>query len=66
MGLDYSIVPIKVTRKALFIDEIFDVENVINGVVSKKKWKHDMSKATLFKFYDKENVEPWIVAKKSI
>lgn len=65
VGMDYSTVPIKVTRKAWFIDEIFDVENVINGVVSKKKWKHDMSEATLFKFYDEEDVEPWIMAKKS-
>lgn len=64
VGMDYSTVPTKVMRKAWFIDEIFDFENVINGVVSKKEWKHDISEATLFKFYDKEDMKPWIAAKK--
>lgn len=62
---DYTKIPIKVTEKAWFIDEIFDIENVIKGVISKEQWKQELSEATIFKYYDKEDPEPWKAVKKT-
>lgn len=62
---DYSKVPMKPANKAWFIDEIFDVENVIKGIISKEQWKKEMAEATIFKYYDKEDPEPWKAVKKT-
>ena len=48
---------VKTSKKAWFIDEVFDVENVIKGVISKEQWKKEMAEATIFKYYDKEDQE---------
>lgn len=64
-GVDYSKVSLKTTKKAWFIDEVFDIENVIKGVVSKAQWSKEMKEATIFKYYDKDDQEPWRVVKKT-
>lgn len=64
-GLDYSQVPTIVKGKNFFIDEVFDVENVLKCKISKKQWKQDMKKATIYKYYDKEDKEPWEIVKKT-
>lgn len=63
-GLDYSDIPTKVSGEKWFIDELFDIENVILGKINKKTWKKDMSEATVFKYYDKEDTVPYEIAKK--
>lgn len=63
-GLDYSDIPTKVSGEKWFIDELFDIENVILGKINKKTWKRDMSEATVFKYYDKEDTVPYEIAKK--
>lgn len=63
-GLDYSHIPTKVIGKKWFIDEIFDIENVIMKKISRKKWKYDMSEATIFKYYDKDDTIPFEMVKK--
>ncbi len=63
-GLDYSQIPVKVTGKQWFIDELFDKENVLMGNVKKSVWKKDMEEATLFKYYDKDDPAPYEFAKK--
>lgn len=63
-GLDYSHIPTKVIGEKWFIDELFDVENVILGKIRKSTWKQDMAEATVFKYYDKEDVVPYEIAKK--
>lgn len=65
VGKDYSEIPVKTSKKAWFIDEVFDVENVIKGVISKEQWKKEMAEATIFKYYDKEDPEPWKAVKKT-
>lgn len=65
VGKDYSEVPVKVVNKAWFIDEIFDIENVIKRSISKEQWKREMEEATIFKYYDKEDQEPWKTVKKT-
>ncbi len=63
--LDYSRIPIKLTtEKEWFIDEVFDVENVILGKLKRKKWKLDMAEATIFKYYDGEDIVPYKIVKK--
>jgi len=63
-GLDYSEIPICVGEKRWFIDELFDVENVITRNISKEKWKQEMNKATIYKYYDEEDIEPYSTVKK--
>ena len=63
-GLDYSDIPTKVSGEQWFIDELFDVENVILGKIKKTVWKKDMSEATIFKYYDKDDTVPYEIAKK--
>lgn len=65
VGFDYSEIPVRTTKKSWFIDEVFDVENVIKGTVSRAQWKKEMSEATIFKYYDKEDPEPWKSVKKT-
>lgn len=64
-GVDYSGISVKTTKKAWFIDEVFDIENVIKGVVSKSQWSKEMKEATIFKYYDKDDQEPWKAVKKT-
>lgn len=59
VGEDYTQVNTEVIEDRWFIDEVFDFENVIKGIISKKQWKADMKQATVFKYYDKNDVEPW-------
>jgi len=59
IGRDYSQINTVVTNNCWYIDEIFDVANVWNGTISRKQWKSDKAKATIFKYYDKEDQEPW-------
>lgn len=65
VGRDYSAIPVKISKEAWFIDEVFDVENVIKGVISKEQWKKEMAEATIFKYYDREDQEPWKTVKKT-
>ena len=63
-GLDYSEIPTEVSGEQWFIDELFDVENVLLGKISRKTWKRDMAEATVFKYYDKNDTVPYEIAKK--
>lgn len=63
-GLDYKKISTKVIEKQWFIDEIFDVENVILGKISRKKWKQELLQATIFKYYDKNDPVPFEIVKK--
>lgn len=63
-GRDYSHIPTKVEGKKQYIDEIYDVENVLTGKISRKQWKKEMKEAVLFKYYDAEDTAPYEYAKK--
>lgn len=63
-GLDYSHIPTKVVGRHWFVDELYDVENVILGRVSRKRWKQDKETATIFKYFDEEDVAPYETARK--
>lgn len=59
IGKDYSHINTVVTGDCWYIDEIFDEANVWEGTISRKQWKEDKAKATVFKYYDKEDQNPW-------
>lgn len=63
-GLDYSHIPTKVVGKKWYIDEIYDVENVLTCKISHKQWKREMKEAVLLKYYDKDDMAPYEYAKK--
>lgn len=58
-GVGYSDVQTKVCNDGFFIDEIFDYENVLLRRISKAQWKQDKSEATIFKYFDKNDEEPY-------
>lgn len=64
-GKDYSTINTSVKQKQFFIDEVFDIENVIKHKISLKKWKADFNQATIYKYYDKYDQEPWKIVKKT-
>ena len=58
-GLDYKQISTEVSSRSNFVDEVFDIENVLHGRLSYKQWKQDKTEATIYKYYDKEDEEPW-------
>lgn len=58
-GLDYSQISTKVMMDSWYIDELFDCENIIERNLSFRQWKRDKLKATVFKYYDKDDEGPW-------
>lgn len=57
---DYHSISTKV-RSTLqyFIDEEFDIENVLHRRVSSKRYKLEKQQATIFKYYDVDDYAPW-------
>lgn len=60
---DYSKVNTKITKDAWFIDEIYDITNVWNGTITKKQWTKEKQIASVFKYYDINDINPWIKTK---
>lgn len=58
-SLDYSSIPTIVRDQCWFVDDVFDIENVITRKISKAKWKKDKDEATIFRFYDSNDPGPW-------
>ena len=64
LGHDVSKVSTKVAPKSFFIDEIFDEENLKRKVVSYEQWVRDREEATVFKYYDEDDLVPYEAVKK--
>lgn len=58
-GMDYLQISTSVKENCWYIDELFDCENVINGTLSIKQYKKDKQEATVFKYWDAEDIRPW-------
>ena len=58
VGIDYSDVCTYVKEDKWYIDEVTDIGNVLTGNISWKQWRKDKAKATIFKFYDKDDPAP--------
>lgn len=63
-GMDYLQISTSVKENCWYIDELFDCENVINGTLSIKQYKKDKQEATIFKYWDAEDIGPWLYMRK--
>ena len=65
-GIGSAIDGIRTTIESdrFFIDEIFDEENIKRGLISKEQWNKERSEASVFKYYDKEDIAPYNAVKK--
>ncbi len=63
-GLDYTHISTAVAENRWFMDELYDVENVLAGKVSCRKWKQEKAEATVFKYYDKDDAAPYQLEKR--
>lgn len=61
--LDGTVAESKKESQQVFMDEIGDYANVRDGLISEAEWKIQRRKATLFKYYDKEDKIPYYYAK---
>ena len=64
LGEDINDVSVKVASQSFFIDEIFDEENVKRKVVSREQWQKERDVATVFKYYDQDDMAPYEAVKK--
>lgn len=64
IGLDYNTVCYKVQKENYYIDDVFDLNNVFSGNISIYKYRNDLTKATVYKYYDKTDINPWLAVKK--
>lgn len=53
-----------VKQTSYFIDELADKENIKSGKITKQQWEKERIKATVFKYYDAEDMEPYRMMKK--
>jgi hypothetical protein len=52
-------VPASVRNEVWYMDDLYDYLSIRKGLVTKDQWLKDKDKATVFKFYDKEDLGPW-------
>lgn len=61
---DIDDVSATVAPQSFFIDEIFDEENIKKKVISREQWKNERETATVFKYYDQDDMAPYEAVKK--
>lgn len=54
----------KVLKSCYYMDEIFDISNVLLGNISKKEWKKQYNSVEAFKFVYNGDMKPYELAKK--
>lgn len=64
LGLDYSHIPTVVDGNHYYMDEIYDIQNVKEGKITKQQWEKEKAEASVFKYYDKEDTAPYEAMKK--
>lgn len=63
-GLDYTQIPLYVSKDNVCIDDMYDIENVIVRRLSYKEWKQSMSSVTLRRYFDHQDMGPYYAEKK--
>lgn len=63
-GCDYTTVSTTVSGDNFFIDELMDYSNVLHGRLSHKTWKADKARANIMKYYNEDDMQPYIVMKR--
>lgn len=63
-GFDYNLISSIVQKKNWCIDDMYDIENVLVGKLSYMKWKKSKKEATLYRYYDEEDLNPFFAERK--
>ena len=64
LGLDYTSIPTSVQGDHFYMDELYDIQNVKEGKISKSDWEKERAEVTIFKYYDKDDLVPYEMMKK--
>lgn len=64
LGEEINDIPKIVEPRSFFIDEIFDEENINKGKITKEQWNKEREEATVFKYFDKDDLAPYEAVKK--
>lgn len=64
LDMDSSEISIK-CNEGMAIDDLYDYENVVKKRITKKEHQRDLENSSYFKYYDSNDVEPYLEAKKS-
>ena len=64
LGLDYSQISTIVDGEHYYMDEIYDIQNVKEGKITKQQWEKEKTEATVFKYYDVDDLAPYEAMKK--
>lgn len=64
LGEDCAGIPAKVVRGAVFMDELFDSVNIGRKGLTSRQWRAQKEAVSLFKYYDKDDMEPYRFVKK--
>lgn len=63
-GVSYKDIRTKINPQSVFIDELFDVQNVGKNGLTKNIYEQQLKEASVFKYYDADDVNPYNVVKK--
>ena len=63
-GVTNSLVSTNVNTPCWYMDEIFDVSNILTRTININTWKAQRNKVKSFKFFDEADIEPYKIAKK--
>lgn len=58
-GLDYKKICNHISNEVWFIDEIADLQNVRDGIISKREWKKERKQAQAFMYWDARDPMPF-------
>lgn len=61
LGLEYSNIQTVVSGDYYYMDEIYDVQNVKEGKISKEQWEKERAEATIYKYYSSDDTAPYEV-----
>ena len=64
VGLDYKSIPTSVNSHSVFIDELFDIQNIGRNGLTKELYVQQYKEANIFKYYDLDDMEPFLKMKK--
>ena len=59
LNQDYSQISTIVNGEHFYMDEIYDVQNIKEGKITKSQWEKERKETTVFKYYDKDDMHPY-------
>lgn len=63
-GKSYSNCSVKVQKQCTYMDDIYDISNVVLGNVTMSQWKVQRQSIGAYKFYNEDDPQPYDIARK--